>query len=469
MIRCSAFRHFASVAQRSLLAFFLLLFWPGLAQADFPSYFSLQQTSTLPTTLSSVLVQSPVLINVPAGTTLSVALMRGDSVVAISRLRFNAAYNNDRLVPPVPVASFYPTGSNVSPGEPLPGSTLTPGFANLDALAAATDQYRLLWELSDGIIGTPSRAVATSISNPLNLIDLKLIATSAAIRPGEQKPGSALFYHRYSSSAANPARDDTSLSLSNTSPTDSVYVRLFLVNDSCQPLDYTFCLNARQTISLLTSDFDPGSRGYAIAVACDAAGQPIQFNWLTGLALVKQPNQTNGVPYDLTLNATAVAKRTSGPVTPSNGVAEMAFDGVMYDQLPAQLAADNVPSQTGSLNNTTLIVYRPLPNLSGGISGAVFRVTGYNNNGDSTTIDVSATNVCYRLISLGSLRATPSINDLIPSGSTAWFSITPTDNLPLLGAQTNFGRFSTGNTARALSYVTDYRISIPVTALTCPN
>ncbi|MFN7944878.1 MAG: hypothetical protein U0Z53_05970 [Blastocatellia bacterium] len=432
------------------------------------NYFALEQVTTLPATLSSLLVQSPVLVNVPAGATLSVTLLRNGAVMATSRLKFNSAYNNNQLVPPVPLASFYPTGSNVGPGQPLPGATLTPGLADLDALAAGISQYQLLWVLSDGVIATPSRAVATSTTSPLNLVDLKLAAISAALRPGDQKPGSVLIYNRYTSSAANPAREDSSISLSNTSLTDGVYVRLFLINGTCQPVDYTICLSPRQTVSLLASDLDPGSRGYMIAVACDSAGQPLQHNWLTGSVAVKQPNPVNGSAYDVTLSAVAIAKRTGGVVAPTGGVAEMAFDDVMYDRLPAQVGADDVPSQTGGLNNTTLVVFRPLPNLAGGIAGATFRLTGSNNSGESTTVDVSATNACYKDIPLSTLRTTPKISDLIPPGSTAWFSVAPTENLPVLGAQFNYGRFSSGGTTRALSYLTDYRIRIPVTALACP-
>jgi hypothetical protein len=433
------------------------------------NYFLLEQVTTLPPTLSSLLVQSPILINVPAGATLSVTLLRGSTVVATSRLKFTAAYSNDQLVPPVPVASFYPLNSNVGPGQPLPGSTLTPGFADLDAVAAAIGQYQLLWVLTDGVIATPSRAIATSLSSPLNLVDLKLAAISAAIRPGDQKPGSVLFYSRYTSSASNPAREDSSLSLSNTNPTDSVYVRLFLINNTCQPVEYTLCLGPRNTVSLLASDIDPGSRGYAVAVACDSTGQPVQFNWLTGNVTVKQPSPVNGAPYDQMLSAVAVAKRSGGAVTPTSGVAEMAFDDIMYDRLPAQVVADDVPSQTGGLNRTTLVVLRPLPDLTGGISGTTFRVTGNNNAGISASTDVSATSACYRDIQIGTLRTNPGISDLIPPGSTAWFSVAPTDNLPVLGAQFNYGRFSSGSTMRALSYATDYRIRILVTALICQS
>ncbi|HZS08051.1 MAG TPA: hypothetical protein VFD58_24665 [Blastocatellia bacterium] len=452
-----------------LLSALFLLVVP--VRAGDANYYSLEQLSPLPPSLSSLLVQSPILIDVPAGAMLSVTLMKGETVITTSSLKFTAKYSNSRLIPPVPVASFYPTGSNIAPGQPLPDSTLTPGYADLDAVAAAPGQYKLLWIVSDGVIASPSRAIATSPTSPLNLIDLKLAAVSAAIRPGDQKPGSVLFYPRYTSSASNPAREDSSLSLSNTSPTDSTYVRLFLINNSCQPLEYTLCLSARRTVSVLLSDLDPGSRGYVIAVACDAAGQPTQFNWLTGAVSVKQPNPVNGTPYDLALGAVAVAKRSGGAVTPASGKSEMAFDDAMYDRLPGQIAADDVQSQASGANNTTLMVFRPLPDLAGGSPSATFRLTAFNSDGNTGSADVNAANACYRDIALPTLRTTPRINDLIPPGTNAWFSIATTDATPqpVLGAQFNYGKFSGGNTARPLTYANDYRITIPVVALTCPN
>lgn len=459
-------------AQRAIRSVVSLLFlWLCLipASAGDAIYFNLEPLAPLPATLSSLLVQSPILVNVPAGAKLAVSLMKGESVVSTSSLIFTSAYNNDRLIPPVPIASFYPNGSNIPSGQPLPGSTLIPGFTDLDAVAGSPGQYRLLWVLTDGIIATPSRAIATSLPSPFNPIDLKLAAVSAAIRPGDQKPGSVLFLARYTSSASNPAREDSFISLSNTSPTDSVYVRLFLINSGCQPIDYTLCLSARRTTGLLASDLDPGSRGYIMAVACDASGQPIQFNWLSGSVQVKQPNPVNGLPYDVSLSAIAIAKRSGGAVTAAGGKAELAFDDTMYDRLPTQLAADNVQGQANGANNTVITVFRPLPNLAGGSPSATLQVTGYNSTGDQTGATVNASNTCYRDINLPTLKLAPIlIRDFIQPGASAWFSITPSDSQPLLGAQFNYGKFSGGHASRPLTFATDYRISVPVAPLTCP-
>jgi hypothetical protein len=428
-------------------------------------YFSLQTPVPLPASPSSMLVQSPSFINVPAGAVLSVHLMRGDTLLSTSTLQFANAFSNSALVPPVPVASFIPLSDLPAPGNPLMGATLTPGNADLAALAAAPSQYRLLWVLSDGVIGTPGRAIVTGAG--VGFINLKLTMVSAATRAGDQKPGSVLFYNRYTSNPTNTAREDTTLSLTNTNPAESANVRLFFISGaSCQPAEFSVCLAPRQTFSILMSDIDPGTKGYGIAVACNASGQPIQFNWLIGHAQVKQPSPLNGLPYDTVLSALAIAKRTGGTVAAANGAAEMVFDDVIYDRLPGQIAADNVPSQTGGINATILALYRPLGNLAGGTISDTVQLSAYNDAGtnSSTTLALS----CYREISVSALRLNPvSLSELIPPGVTAWFALSSTGDTPLLGAQLNAGRFSGGGTARALNFAAEYRISVPIKPVAC--
>ncbi|MFN0124698.1 MAG: hypothetical protein ACKV2V_29700 [Blastocatellia bacterium] len=451
-----------------LVSLFFLVLMSGAVSAGDALYLGIEPLDTLPASLESLLINSPTVVKVPAGAELSVSLMRSEQIVAVSRLKFTDAYDNQRLIPAVPFATFYPTGSANGAGQPVPGATLTPGYTDLNAIAAKPGDYSLMWTLTEGVIATPSRGIAVSAANPFNPLNLKLMAVSAAIRPGDQKPGSVLFYPRYTSSVSNPAREDSAIGISNTSPSDSVYVRVFMFSNTCQPVDYTLCLAPRQTLSLLASDIDPGTKGYIVAVACNAAGQPVQHNWLTGIVTVKQPGSTSGQSFDVTLGAIAVAKRTGGAVAPVNNSAEMAFDDTAYDRLPAMVAADNVQSQAGGGNNTTLILFRPVSDLAGVSPSATFRLTGFNTEGTTSSADVVANNACFRDIGLPTLRLSPTtIGSLIPVGTSAWFSITATDSQALLGAQVNQGRFSTATNARALSFAADYRIKMPVKALTC--
>lgn len=428
-------------------------------------YFSMQAVAPLPPSPSSLLVQSPSFINVPTGAVLSVHLLRGDTLLATSTLRFTGAYASNTLIPPVPVASFVPLNDLPTPGQPVTGATLTPGQADLDAVAAAPEQFRLLWMLSDGVIGTPGRAIVTGAG--MGLVNLKLAMVSAAARVGDQKPGSVLFYHRYTSNPTNTAREDTLLSLTNTHPAESANVRLFLINGaSCEPVEIPVCLAPRQTLSVLMSDLDPGTRGYCIAVACDAAGEPTQFNWLIGYTQVKQPSPINGASFDTLLHAAAVAKRMAGAVTAANGAAEMVFDDVMYDRLPGQIAVDNVPSQNLNLNATTVMFYRPLANLAGGAVNSTVQLSAYNNEGANSSTTVAL--ACYRDVTASSLRLTPTpLSNFIPPGTTGWFAVSATDALPLFGAQLNAGQFSGGSSSRALTFSAEYRISVPIKPVAC--
>jgi hypothetical protein len=434
-----------------------------VARAGDALYFSLQGASTLPATPSSLLLQSPSFIDVPAGAELGVHLFRGDQLVSSSRVQFGAAYSNISLLPSVPLATFVPTGTPVTPGQPLAGATLTGGTADLNAVAANPSQYKVLWYLSAGTMGTPGRAVMTGA--PVGFVEMKLIEVAAAARQSDQKPGSALFFPRYYSDLNNAARDNTTLSVTNTSPTDTAYVRMFFVAAAdCSVVEVDICLGPQQTRSLRMSDYDPGTKGYCIAVACTQGGAPTQFNWLIGQA---QARLSSGATlYDATLPALAFAKRNSGSLAAVNNAAEMAFDDVMYDRLPSQLAADNVPSQASGQNTTVVSLVRPVANLAGGSLNPTATLTAYNSAAASSSVSRSVG--CYYETTLGALRFTPTqLNTLIPADATGWLKISSPDNQPLVGAQFNSGRYAGGTPLRALAYAADYRISVPVKAVVC--
>ncbi len=451
----------------------LALLWPISQTAlafDYALYFGFQPGAILPATPSSILIQSPSFINVPMGAVLSVNLMKGDLFMAKSTLTFTKACCDGVVVPSVPIASFYPPDTSNTSGQTLPDSTLNGGKANLDAIAQSPAQYRFVWELSEGVMGTPGRAVVTG--TPPSFVDLKLCAVSAAKAVGDQKPGSVLFFNRFTSNASNPLREDTLLSLTNTNPTNSTFVRLFFVSGTtCEIADLTLCLAAQQTLSVLMSDLDPGVKGYVIAIAMDGIGRPIYFNWLIGQALLRQPVATGTVSS--ALSAYVVAKRREGALTPDgNNQTELIFDDVNYDRLPAQLAYDSVPSQLNGANATQLSLYRPLANLAGGALNAAVQVTAFGRGEQNQVVSSSGTLplACFTEVNVNSLRLSPiTVGNLILPGSTAWLAVSTNDLLPLLGAQVNTGQFNNGSNARALSFSTEYRIKVPVTALACPQ
>lgn len=462
-----------------LVMFFVLAMFGMTGNASAASfgealYFSLQPVSPLPSIPSSLLIGSAAYIDVPAGTKLSVYLMRGDTLVSTSTLTFQSAYTNPRLIPSRPIASFVPLGSGgASSGEPLPGATMIAGEADLTKIAMEPTSYRLLWILSAGVMDAPRQMIVTGGNSGITFVDIKLSAVSAAGSIGDQKPGSVLFFNRYTSSASNMLREDSTLNLTNTNPAAPAYVRLFLVaGATCQTTELQLCLAAQQTVSLLMSDLDPGVRGYAIAIATNLQGEPVQFNWLTGNVILRQPAANISGPYNSVLGAVAIAKRKEGTVANVNGLAEMIFDDVIYDRLPGQIAFDSVPSQVSATNATLLSVYRPLADLSGSVSSTSVQITGLGQNSEGQVISSTGnlSSACYSDVTMGTFRLQPTpINQLLPPGATAWFTASSNDLLPLMGAQFNSGEFNSGSNARPLSFTAEFKIRIPVLPVTCPQ
>jgi hypothetical protein len=221
------------------------------------------------------------------------------------------------------------------------------------------------------------------------------------------------------------------------------------------------------------SDLDPGVRGYIVAVATNQMGEPAQFNWLTGNTIVRQPSATIGGYFTYLLNAIAIAKRKEGEVKANMGTtAELIFDDVNYDRLPLQSAFDGVRSQVNAANSTALALYRPLPDLSAGTANASIQLTawGRNDANQVTNTAGSVTTACYADFPVSQLRLQPlTVAQLLPSGATAWFAVSTSDQQPLMGAMFNSGQFNGGGNARALSYAAEYRIKVPVSTVTCPQ
>jgi hypothetical protein len=427
------------------------------ARAENAYYFALQPVFPPPAAPANLQVQSPTSLAVPAGAVLRVHLLRDDRVIATSRLEFGAPYSTAALFPTRPVASFYQTGTSAPPGQPLPGATLTPAAADLAALAASPDQYRFLWQLSAGDMGLPGQAVFSG--NGFGLFNVRVTALAAAARPHVEQPGSLLVFPYYASSLYSTA-ENTAVNVTNTSATDATQLRvLFYSATDCRTAEYAVCLGAQQTLSFKMSDYDPGVKGYCIAYATDAAGQPVQFNHLVGSARLRQPG-AGGAVFDAMLDALTVLKRSAGAVAAANGQAELAFDDLMYDRLPNLLTLDTLPSQVGGANVTSLLLTRL---ASSSVSA---RLTAVNATGDKSAMTTRSI-TCQTDVKLPALRLNPTLNTLVPADATGWMKVSATDDGPLLGLYLTTGSAHTGGNLRALSYATDFRLTVPVRAVTC--
>jgi hypothetical protein len=274
---------------------------------------------------------------------------------------------------------------------------------------------------------------------------------------GDMKPGSVLFYSRYSSNPANPAMGDTQINITNVNQSAGVSVHLFMVDGAtCSIADSFVGLTPNQTASFLVSDYDPGVSGYIVAVAVGGGGGgPTQFNHLIGSEFIRE---TNGVTAYL--QAITVAKRSAGGVDPDvNGQTVLNFNGVDYEQLPSSVAVATFNSQT--VDSNMLSLFSPSTNLMiGGVTSTSVFTLLYNDA--EVPISSSFTVNCYLYNSFTNLfNRGGGINRHVPSGRTGWIRMTASGR-PILGSVLGRGPvFVGGHNLHALTLLGSYSIVVP--------
>lgn len=271
--------------------------------------------------------------------------------------------------------------------------------------------------------------------------------------PNDMKPGSVLFFNRYTSNANNPQQGDTQINITNTSQTLAIDIHLFFVDgSSCSIADAFISLTPNGTTSFLISEFDPGVQGYLVAVA--VADGPTQFNFLIGDEYIRE---TDGRTANL--GAVAIAKRSAGGVESNQEGALLRFNGIEYEQLPATVALSSFNSQTS--DSTLVHLYSPTSNLIIGnpVSTNVFTLV-YDDveRSFSTTVNL----VCYRSFTLGILRISGgSLNAIVPTGRTGWVRFQG-GSRPLLGASLQRGPvFVGGHNLHTVTLLSSYTITVP--------
>lgn len=272
---------------------------------------------------------------------------------------------------------------------------------------------------------------------------------------GDLKPGSVLFYSRYSSNPANPSMGDTQINITNVSQNAAASVHLFMVDGAtCSIADSFVGLTPNQTASFLVSDYDPGISGYIVAVAVGPGG-PTQFNHLIGSEFIRE---TNGV--SAYLQAMTVAKRSAGDVVPDgSGQTVLNFNGVDYEQLPSSIAVATFNSQT--VDSNMLSIFSPSTNLmiGGVVSTSVFTLL-YNDA--EVSLSSSFTVNCYLYNSFVALfNRGGGINRHVPSGRTGWIRMTASGR-PIMGSVLGKGPvFTGGHNLHALALLGSYSIIVP--------
>ena len=287
--------------------------------------------------------------------------------------------------------------------------------------------------------------------------------------PGDQKPGSVLFFNFYASDVAKPQLENTRFNITNTDAARSVILHLFFVNaDNCQVADTFICMTPNQTVSFLASEYDPGVQGFLVAVAVDAQrGCPINFNHLVGSEFFKLQSG-----HAANLGAIAIAALPGGPMAcdPTDTTARLDFDGTDYNQVPRALAVDNIQSPLDG-NSTLLILNRVGGNFSTGTATRLGDLLGLvyddKERGYSFQFDPSGCQYVNRIIN-GAPRTSPPLTTVIPRGHTGWMRLQHVTDAAMFGAVVNLNPngFNQGHNLHALTY-TDATITIPIFPPSC--
>jgi len=252
---------------------------------------------------------------------------------------------------------------------------------------------------------------------------------SANSEVNDQKAGSVLIYNFYTSSATASNTDNTRINITNTNDQSGIFVHLFFVANSCTVADAYICLTANQTASFLTSDFDPGFRGYIVAIATDPNGLPVKFNYLIGDEYVKLASGHAG-----NIGAEAFAAFSDQPVVNGDGTqALIAFDNSAYNRVPRVLALSNIPSRVDG--NDTLVVLNRIGGdlaVTGFSIGSIF---GLLYDDAENVLSFTISGGCQKAFSISNTepRTVPRFETFIPSGRSGWMKLWASSDRGILG------------------------------------
>jgi hypothetical protein len=225
------------------------------------------------------------------------------------------------------------------------------------AISGGTAPFTYRWETPTG--PTVGQTVNSAASGTYRVTVTDAAGcTATASTTVSNCGGSILIYPLYSSNTVNSA-ENTLITLTNTNSTTGVYIRLFFVDGkTCGIKDSSVCLSRSQTFRFTSSEYDPDTTGYLIAIATNADGCPINFNFLAGSEYVRL-----STGHSANLNAESISAvsqgfegtDTSGAITqvmffcsPSTSFARLSFDGINYERLPQTLALDSVSNLSDS-------------------------------------------------------------------------------------------------------------------------
>jgi hypothetical protein len=301
---------------------------------------------------------------------------------------------------------------------------------------------------------------------------------SAAPRSGlsNLKPGSLLFFPKYTSEANSPSRVNTLLTFTNTNPRDGVTVRLAYLH-GCRVENRFLNLSGNQTQTLLASLESPGTTGSIIAFAVNRFGQPIQFNWLIGSASLRDSEG-----HEASYKAIAVAKRSGGAILSQTGSGEngmvdevaLLFNDQQYDRLPQVVALDHLQNQDPaqeagplSVARTDVTLLSPPPFLSDNL-GLPLNVTAiaYDQSGRPYPQTIEAN--CGLSGQIDQWWTDPPLREFISPSRPGWASFAATSGgrvAPILGLSLSDGPSTTFHQARSMQVlrrVDSFTMRVPI-------
>jgi len=286
----------------------------------------------------------------------------------------------------------------------------------------------------------------------------------------DQKAGSLLIYNFYTSSATASNTDNTRINITNTNDSQGIFVHLFFVASSCTVADAYICLTANQTASFLTSDFDPGFRGYIVAVATDPGGYSAKFNYLIGDEYVKLASG-----HSANLGAEAFSALLQPGTISADGTQQaLPFDNVTYNWVPRVLALSNIPSRVDG-NDTLVILNRTGGSLAVG-AASIGSIFGLLYDDAENVLSFTTSGGCQKAFSITNTepRTVPRFETFIPSGRSGWMKLWASANVGILGAAINYNAnaaaqanaFNGGHSLHKLTLTVD-AYSMPVFPPSC--
>lgn len=306
------------------------------------------------------------------------------------------------------------------------------------------------------------RNLPSSFKNILIIALLAMLPGAAAAQSlsnnySDTKPGSVLFFNRFTSNPVNTQLGDTQINITNLNQSRAIMLHFYLVDgSSCSVADFGSSLKASQTISILMSDYDPGIFGYLIVVAEDMeTGLPTQHNWLAGTALVREFDGRQGI-----ISAISIGKLTAGPIIQDpDGLYRLKFNGGVYERLPSVLAVPSFDSQVST--TSYLYIYSPSNSMYAGEANTI-TVSTLLYNDASASLSGSFSLTCYRQDSFTTTFSRGGgINNRVPPGRTGWIRI-QSSSAPILGSVIARNMmFQGGYNLTAVTLFGSYEIIVP--------